>query len=85
MGLHHFGIMPLDYQATSAHYQALGHAAAFELTVGDARVVYFDTVQAIGHFTELWQDSDIITRLALMVENAAKNWDGKDPVRTASF
>ena len=85
VGLHHFGIMPLDYQATSAHYQASGHEAAFELTVGDAQVVYFDTVQAIGHFTELWQDSDIITRLALMVENAAKNWDGKDPVRTASF
>lgn len=85
VGLHHFGIMPLDYQATYARYRSFGHEAAFELTVGDAQVVYFDTVQAIGHFTELWQDSDIITRLALMVENASKDWDGKNPVRPANL
>ena len=85
VGLHHVGIMPADYQATYAHYQVLGHEAAFELTVGEAQVVYFDTVQAIGHFTELWQDSDIIAKLALMVENAANEWDGKNPVRPTNL
>jgi hypothetical protein len=85
VGLHHFGIMPPDYRATYTQYKALGHEPAFELTVGEAHVVYFDTVQAIGHFTELWENSDTINQMFLTVENAAKNWDGKDPVRPANF
>ncbi len=53
--------------------------------VGDTHVVYFDTVQAIGHFTELWENTAALNELFLMVENAAKDWDGKDPVRSGAF
>ncbi|HMM76062.1 MAG TPA: VOC family protein [Gammaproteobacteria bacterium] len=81
VGVHHFGLMPVDYAAACAHYRELGYAAAFECTVGGAPLSYFDTVKTLGHYTELWDNSPVYKDLFLMVENAAKGWDGKDPVR----
>ena len=81
VGVHHFGLMPPDYQAAYDQYKALGHEAAFELTLGDTHVTYFDTVQSIGHFTELWENTPALNEFFVLVENAAKGWDGKDPVR----
>ncbi|MEQ8663177.1 MAG: hypothetical protein RLW62_20365, partial [Gammaproteobacteria bacterium] len=59
----------------------LGHAAAFECTVGGAPLVYFDTVDTVGHFIELWDNNDVYKDLFSLVEDAARNWDGKNPVR----
>lgn len=81
VGVHHFGLMPKDYAAEYAKYRDLGHEAAFEATVGGANLVYFDTVDALGHFTELWDNADVFKDLFDLIENAAKGWDGKDPVR----
>ena len=41
-----------------------------------------DTVASIGHYTELWDNSQVFKDLFLMVENAAQGWDGRDPVRS---
>lgn len=81
VGVHHFGLMPVDYQTTCAHYRSLGHAAAFECTVGGAELVYFDTVKTVGHYIELWDNSDVFKTMFQKIEDAAKGWDGKDPVR----
>lgn len=81
VGVHHFGLMPEDYKAACEQYTALGHAAAFECTVGGAELVYFDTLAAIGHFTELWDNHAVFKDLFMLIENAAKDWDGSDPVR----
>lgn len=81
VGVHHLGLMPEDYAATCAQYRALGHAAAFECTIGGAPLVYFDTVASIGHYTELWDNSDVFKALFMVSENAARGWDGKNPVR----
>lgn len=80
-GVHHFGMMPVNFEETCAHYKSLGHEAAFECTVGGSPLVYFDTVDTVGHFIELWSNSDVYKDLFMMVEDAAKGWDGKDPVR----
>ena len=45
----------------------------------------FDAIVIGAGISGLWQESEIITGLALLVENAAKDWDGKDPVRIASL
>jgi len=74
-------MMPENFEETCAHYKALGHEAAFECTVGGSPLVYFDTVDTIGHFIELWDNSDAYKGLFQMVEDAAKDWDGSDPVR----
>ncbi|MDP6182654.1 MAG: VOC family protein [Gammaproteobacteria bacterium] len=80
-GVHHFGLMPTDYAATCAQYRALGHEAAFECEIGGAPLVYFDTVETTGHFIELWDNNDVYKNLFTLVEDAARDWDGKDPVR----
>ncbi len=80
-GVHHFGLMPVDYHATCQQYRDLGHAAAFECTVGGAALTYFDTLDKVGHFIELWDNDDVFKDLFTLVENAAKEWDGSDPVR----
>ena len=74
-------MMPENYDEMCAHYRALGHEAAFECTVGGAPLVYFDTVDTVGHFIELWDNNEVFKELFMLVENAAKGWDGKDPVR----
>ncbi len=81
VGVHHFGLMPEDYEATCEQYKALGHQPAFECTVADAPLVYFDTVKTVGHYIELWDNNSVFKDMFLMVEEAAKGWDGKDPVR----
>ena len=80
-GLHHFGIMPVDYHAARQHYIDIGHEPAFECTIGDAPLVYFDTLDVIGHYTEFWDNSPVYKDLFKMLCDAHKNWDGKDPVR----
>ena len=85
VGVHHVGVMPVDYVAACAHYRAKGFAAAFECTVGGAPLTYFDTVATLGHYTELWDNSSVFKELFLMVEDAAKGWDGKEPVRRLAF
>ena len=81
VGVHHFGMMPVDYAAACEQYKALGHQAAFECTVGGAPLTYFDTVQTVGHYIELWDNSDVFKNLFQMIEDAAKDWDGTESVR----
>ena len=80
-GLHHFGIMTVDYQSTRQQYIDLGHQAVFEGTLAGAPLVYFDTLESLGHYTELWDNNDFYKDLFTEIENAAKDWDGADPVR----
>lgn len=80
-GVHHFGMMPTDYAATCAQYRALGHEAAFECDISGAPLTYFDTVDSVGHFIELWDNNDIYKDLFMLVEDAARDWDGTNAVR----
>jgi hypothetical protein len=81
--LHHIGVMPTDYAAAKVQYSQLGHEIAFQCTLGGSELTYFDAVDAVGHYIELWENSDVFNDIALVVENAAKDWDGSDPVRPA--
>ncbi len=81
VGVHHFGMMPENFEKTCELYRSLGHEAAFECTIGDAPLVYFDTVASVGHFIELWDNNDIYKDLFDIIEKAAVGWDGSDPVR----
>ena len=60
---------------------ALGHQPAFECSLGGAPIVYFDTLDSIGRYIELWDNSAVFKDLFQMVEDAAIGWDGHDPVR----
>ena len=81
-GLHHVGFGAGDIEAESAAYQAGGYVRALDgRLAGGTRVVYFDTVAELGHFTELWEETAELTPLFQMIEDAARDWDGRDPIR----
>lgn len=81
-GVHHIGLMPADYQATLDYYRSLGHEVAFECDFGGAELTYVDTLHSLGHFVELWDNHDNFKGLFTMIADAAKEWDGTDPIRS---
>lgn len=85
VGVHHIALMPEDYTSTCEKYRSSGHKPAFELSLGGAPVVYFDALETIGHYIELWDNSDVFKEMFLIVEDAAKGWDGKDPIRAMAL
>ena len=80
-GVHHVGLMPENFAETCNRYQALGFEAAFECSIAGTHLVYYDTVETLGHFTELWDRSESFIEFQRSVKEAARNWDGSDPVR----
>lgn len=80
-GVHHMALMPEDYPATYEQYLSSGHKPAFELSLGGAPVVYFDALDTVGHYIELWDNNSVFKDMFMLVEEAAKGWDGSDPVR----
>lgn len=80
-GIHHIGLMPADYAATMDRYHASGLETAFECDFGGADLAYFDMLDSLGHFVELWDNHENFTGLFTMIEEAAKDWNGEDPVR----
>jgi catechol 2,3-dioxygenase-like lactoylglutathione lyase family enzyme len=81
-GLHHVGYTPHDFDAEIEKYLAMGCEQALEASMDDGtRVAYMDTTAHLGHLTEFWEPSEGIMNLFKLVEDASKNWDGKDPVR----
>ena len=84
-GVHHLGLMPENYADTYTRYTNLGFEPAFECEIGGTNLVYFDTVDKLGHFTELWNNSDTFISFMELVKNAAIDWDGDNPIRTGAL
>lgn len=81
-GVHHLAYLARDFDGESERLAALGHAVAFALTLpGLCRVNYHDTLAAFGHFIEIWESTEAMRGFLEMVEAAARDWDGRDPVR----
>lgn len=84
-GVHHLAILARDFDADSARLTRLGHPLAWALTLpGICRVHYHDTLAAFGHFLELWESTETMRAVLEMVEAAARDWDGTDPIRRLS-
>jgi hypothetical protein len=81
-GVHHLALLARDFEAESARLERLGHPLAWALTLpGICRVHYHDTLASFGHFLELWESTESMRGLLEMVEAAARDRDGRDPVR----
>ena len=81
-GVHHLAYLARDFEEESQRLAALGHPVAWALTLpGICRVNYHDTLAAFGHFLEVWESTEAMRGLLEMVEAAARDWDGRDPVR----
>jgi hypothetical protein len=85
-GVHHLAFLARDLEAESARLERLGHPLAWSLTIpGICRVHYHDTLASFGHFLELWESTDGMRAMLEMIEAAARDWDGRDPVRRFSI
>ena len=81
-GVHHLAVLARDFDAESRRLERRGHPVTWALTVpGICRVRYHDTVATFGHFLELWESTETMRGMLEMIENAAHEWDGRDPVR----
>lgn len=75
-GLHHVAVMPDDYQASVAHFVALGFPVVTELRTRSGRGASFvDTRPMLGHMLEIYPRSDGLTALYQLVASQAANWD----------
>ncbi|TMA80643.1 MAG: VOC family protein [Deltaproteobacteria bacterium] len=84
-GVHHLALLARDFEAESARLERLGHPVAWALTLpGICRVRYHDTLARFGHFIELWESTETFRAILEMVEDAARGWDGRHPVRRFS-
>ena len=81
VGLHHFGIMPASFELAKASFVEKGCEEVFSCTVSRAELAYFDTRERLGHFTELWENSNVFNDVARLVEDAARSWNGSNPIR----
>ncbi|OLT16450.1 hypothetical protein BJF78_14365 [Pseudonocardia sp. CNS-139] len=81
-GMHHLGGLTTDLDADRAAYRALGVEAVFEGRFQGVRFAYFDTRAQLGHMVELVEHSPVVEATIAAVAQAARGWDGTDPIRS---
>ena len=82
-GLHHIALYCEDYDRDLASYVEQGFVPAFDGTFGGKRFSYIDTSASIGCMVELIEDSPLQLEFFAKIADAARDWDGRDPVRRA--
>jgi len=80
-GLHHLATFAPDFEAELAGYQERGYQVASRALAGDVPFAFVDTSRDLGHMVEVYQDGPTIRGFYRMVSDAARDWDGRDPVR----
>lgn len=81
-GMHHMCVVARSYDDEIAHYRAQGFEPAMEGRFGEMRFAYMDTREPLGFMTEVIEDWEPVRTVHRQVAEAAKNWDGRDPIRT---
>ena len=84
-GLHHVAFFVDDLADAQAGLAARGWPEAlYAETASGAAFVFHDAVAELGHMVELYVGSRSLRGFYAMVADAAKGWDGSDPVRSVS-
>ena len=82
-GFHHVALYSHDYDADLRSYVERGFAQAVEGKFAGKRFCYVDTSAAIGCMVELIEDSPVQVEFFARIAAAARDWDGRDPIRRA--
>ena len=80
-GFHHVALYSMDYDADLQFYVDQGHVAAVEGKFAGKRFAYIDTSGSIGCMVELIEDSPVQREFFGRIAAAARDWDGRDPIR----
>ena len=80
-GLHHLACFADNFDAELTHLRERGVDTACAGKFGDMRFIYADTRAALGCMTEVLENTPLIHRIFDNVAEAARDWDGRDPIR----
>ncbi|RMF11193.1 MAG: hypothetical protein D6763_03870 [Alphaproteobacteria bacterium] len=81
-GFHHVCMWTHDIDADAAHYESMGFPAANMGRVKDSiRFAYFDTSPALNCMVEVMEYSPEVEAIFKVIADAARDWDGDDPIR----
>jgi catechol 2,3-dioxygenase-like lactoylglutathione lyase family enzyme len=85
-GMHHVALFIDDIQAEIARLNAAGFPTALYAEMNDGfPFAMIDMVAELGHMIELYQPLERLAGFYTFVADAAKGFDGTDPVRTIKF
>ncbi len=81
-GLHHIAVFVDSLDDAIADFESRGFALAqLSETSNGTRFAFADASQSLGHMIELYEPSEALTGFYAMVRDAARGWDGGDPIR----
>jgi hypothetical protein len=81
-GLHHVALFVPDLDGAIGHCLERGWPLAqLAETESGIAFAFIDARAALGHMLELYEPSDMLTGFYAMVDQAARDWDGGDPLR----
>lgn len=80
-GLHHVCISVPDIAAARRACAAAGAPILFEVSLGGTEAFYADPGGGPGTLVEIVQPAPPLVFAFAMIADAARDWDGKDPVR----
>jgi hypothetical protein len=79
---HHIGLWSRDLERDFERYRRQGFdVVGGGRAVPDGRFGFVDTHIVLGHMTELLEYSEALDDRFQMIAAAARDWDGKDPIR----
>jgi hypothetical protein len=81
-GLHHMALYCDNYDASLAAYTHAGAEVAFSGLMMGSRVCWVDTSNTLGFMVELIEANAVADTVFSSFREAAKNWDGSDPLRS---
>ena len=81
MGFHHMCVWTQDFEADRDYFEKLGYPAANTGNTGVLDFAYFDTRPLMGCMLEVITRLDAVEERFAMIAEAAKNWDGSNPIR----
>jgi len=81
-GLHHMAYFAADIDTELQRLSRLGIATAMTATTSSGiGFAFADANATMGHYLELYQESDSIRGFYAFVREASLGWDGRNPVR----
>lgn len=85
-GLHHVALFVDDLEAGRRAYEAQGFATALLAEMNDGfAFAMMDAVESYGHMIELYEPVPVLTDFYALVAEAARGFDGADPIREIAF
>ncbi|WP_280217339.1 VOC family protein [Nocardia neocaledoniensis] len=84
-GMHHAAIFCTELKEAVAAFEADGYPITmYAERIPGADYAMMDTRSALGFMTELYEER-VVAGFYAMIRDAAKDWDGTDPVRVREY